>query len=244
MIKIKNWEELQHFKDRSPIWIKLYKRILDQRDIMTLSSDAFKFLVCLWLLASEDKDQTGTLPSVSDIAWRVKLSESRVNELLKEVDTFLISDVYQNGIPEKRREEKRKEETEKNYCFADFWKVYPRKDNNKKAEQKFILMASKYGSLKIMDGLNVFLPLFELSGNQYTPMAATWLNQERFLDDPVEVQKQIDAKKDDIEKSKPKEKKLWFMCSARCRFWDEKKGWCIKHETEEPKPIEGCRHFN
>jgi hypothetical protein len=194
MLKIKNWEELQHFKDRNPIWIKLYRRILDQRDIMTLSSDAFKFLVCLWLLASEDKDQSGTLPTVEDIAWRVKLSESRVKELLKEVDTFLVSDGYQKDIPEKRREETEKE-TEKNYCFSDFWKVYPRKDNNKKAEQKFNLMSRKHGSFKIMNGLNVFLPLFEISGYQFTPMASTWLNQERFLDDPAEIEKQVQAKK-------------------------------------------------
>jgi hypothetical protein len=243
MIKIKNWEELQHFKDRNPIWIKLYRRILDQRDIMTLSSDAFKFLVCLWLLASEDKKQSGTLPTVEDIAWRVKLSESRVKELLKEVDIFLISDGYQKDIPEKRREETEKE-TEKNYCFSDFWKVYPRKDNNKKAEQKFNLMSRKHGSSKIMNGLNVFIPLFAISGNQFTPMAATWLNQERFLDDPVEIQKQIEEKSKSLQPKTKEEKPIWFECQRRCNFWDSEKRWCEKFEKVEPKSCEFCKYFN
>lgn len=243
MIKIKNWEELQHFKDRNPIWIKLYRRILDQRDIMTLSSDAFKFLVCLWLLASEDKDQSGTLPSVEDMAWRVKLSESRVKELLKEVDIFLISDGYQKDIPEKRREETEKE-TEKNYCFSDFWKIYPRKDSVKKAEQKFNLMSRKHGSVKVMEGLKVFLPLFEISGSQFTPMAATWLNQERFLDDPVEIQKQIEIKKQSTSASKPKERETWHGCLLRCRFWDDEKKWCKKRETKEPQTVDFCQWFS
>lgn len=242
MLKIKNWSEFQHFKDRNPIWIKLYRRILDQRDIMTLSSDGFKFIICLWLLASEDKEKDGELPDVSDIAWRLKISESRVNELIKEVDIFLISGGYQSDIPEQRREETEKE-TEKNYCFSDFWKVYPRKDNNKKAEQKFRLMSQKYGSEKIMLGLSVYLPLFEISGKQYTPMAATWLNQERFLDDPIEIQKQVDAKIQFEQSQKPKEREVWEQCLRRCKNWDVEKRMCKRYNKIEPLNVEFCKDF-
>ena len=111
--RIKNWSKFQHFKDRKPIWIKLYRDILDQRDIMTISAESFRFLICLWLLASEDDDSLGTLPAVSDIAWRLKVTESKACELLRQLDTFLISDRYQDDMLEKRREETKTEiETE------------------------------------------------------------------------------------------------------------------------------------
>jgi hypothetical protein len=95
-----------------------------------------------------------------------------------------------------------------------------------------------------MEGLMTFLPLFELSGREFTPMAATWLHQERFMDDKTEIQKQVEAKKQAQEVVKPKEREVWEECESRCRFWDEKKRWCTKHETEEPKTCDHCRWFN
>ncbi len=102
--KVKNWLRFQHFKDRRPPWIKLHREILDQRDIMLLSSDAFRFLVCLWLLASEDRDMQGNLPSVDDIAYRLRLDAARARDLLRQVDIFLISTRHQDGPPETETE--------------------------------------------------------------------------------------------------------------------------------------------
>lgn len=51
-LKVKNFERFQHYKDRSPPWIKLYNDLLDDYEFARLQ-DASKWLaVGLWLLAS------------------------------------------------------------------------------------------------------------------------------------------------------------------------------------------------
>ncbi len=49
---VKNFERFQHYKDRSPPWIKLYNELLDDYSFACLD-DAAKFhLIAIWLLAS------------------------------------------------------------------------------------------------------------------------------------------------------------------------------------------------
>ena len=52
----KRWAEFQHYKDRSPPWIKLHKDILNNRDFMCLPLASKALAPLLWLLASESKD--------------------------------------------------------------------------------------------------------------------------------------------------------------------------------------------
>jgi len=119
MVKIKNWQELQHFKDRSPPWIKLYREILYQRDIMMISDRNFKVLICLWLLASEDKERSGNLPPISDIAFKLRLSENDIRQSFQGLSDFLIfddidmiSERYQDDAPETEREGETERERE------------------------------------------------------------------------------------------------------------------------------------
>lgn len=50
-IRIKNWSEYQHYKDRSAPWIKLHKELLSSH-FWVMSNDASKLLaICLMLLA-------------------------------------------------------------------------------------------------------------------------------------------------------------------------------------------------
>jgi len=99
-IKIKNWSRFQHFKDRRPPWIKLYRDLLDDKDWHRLDPTAAKMLVSLWLLASENE---GELPSVDDIAFRLRMDESKVRECLKHLDGWLISERYQGDINESQK---------------------------------------------------------------------------------------------------------------------------------------------
>jgi hypothetical protein len=155
-IRIKNWSKFQHFKDRRPVWIKLYRDLLDDMEWHRLDAEAAKALVLLWLIAA-DKD--GELPDITTLAFRLRTSEttlkahiSSLSHWLISDDIGLISDVCQNDILEKRRD---REETEKNICatqatpslvgvdvaplekkpvepfayspdFEAFWKAYPR----------------------------------------------------------------------------------------------------------------------
>ena len=56
ILKPKNWEKFQHYKDRSPPWIKLHRELLIDRDYMMLPIASKALAPLLWLLASESKD--------------------------------------------------------------------------------------------------------------------------------------------------------------------------------------------
>ena len=78
----KNWKSFQHYKDRSPMWIKLHRGLLDNPDYFRLSPDAGKALPLLWLLASE-KD--GILPETPDVAFRLRITEELAGTILAEM---------------------------------------------------------------------------------------------------------------------------------------------------------------
>lgn len=52
-LAVRNWHKFQHYKDRSPVWIKLYTELLDSPEWLALSDVARAHLVGLWLLASK-----------------------------------------------------------------------------------------------------------------------------------------------------------------------------------------------
>tara|TARA_Y100000004_G_scaffold54023_1_gene60127 strand:- start:685 stop:1308 length:624 start_codon:yes stop_codon:yes gene_type:complete len=112
IIRIPNWSEFQHFKDRDPIWIKLYRRLLHKREWRQLSHGAAKFLIDLWLISSRYQgDITAKQGDLYDeLAWEVRASvqdvELWVQELVAQEFITVISDRYQDDITKKRREEK------------------------------------------------------------------------------------------------------------------------------------------
>jgi len=116
-MRIKNWEEFQHFKDRNPIWIKLYRKLLDDKQWYDLDPAAAKLLVMLWLLASENQ---GELPTIPDIAFRLRLAEkhvslsiSRLSHWLIQDDIKMISGRYQDDILETETETESETESER-----------------------------------------------------------------------------------------------------------------------------------
>jgi hypothetical protein len=123
MLVIKNWEEFQHFKDRDPIWIKVYRKLLDDIKWHELSGDDAKLLVMLWLLASENM---GKLPEIKEIAFRFRLPEKSIKSSVSRLSHFLyqddiklvhddsaISGGYQADSPHALAERQRREEKEK-----------------------------------------------------------------------------------------------------------------------------------
>lgn len=88
-ISVKGWSKFQHFKDRKPPWIKLYRDILDDMEWHRLDPEAAKLLVMLWLIASEDN---GVLPDVETLAFRLRLSETKLSQLLNKLSHWLVYD--------------------------------------------------------------------------------------------------------------------------------------------------------
>lgn len=69
-LRIRNWDKFQHYKTRTPPWIKLHKTLLDDFDFASLPDASKALAPYLWLLASESDD--GTIPAdVNWIAFRV-----------------------------------------------------------------------------------------------------------------------------------------------------------------------------
>jgi hypothetical protein len=144
--RIKGWNKFQHFKDRRPPWIKLYRDLLDDMDWHELDGDCAKTLISLWLIASENE---GQLPDTRKLAFRLRMSEkalsaqiSQLDHWLEVHDNTLISDCYQDDAPETETET----ETEihcpekvpdgvpqDKTAFEEFWKAYPRTPNMSKA---------------------------------------------------------------------------------------------------------------
>ena len=120
-LKIKNWHQFQHFKDRKPPWIKLYRDLLDDIVWHQISGEDAKTLVMLWLIASEND---GILPEFHELAFRLRTTQksikstvSRLSHWLIQDDINPISDItviserYQNDALETETETEREKET-------------------------------------------------------------------------------------------------------------------------------------
>jgi hypothetical protein len=55
--RVKNFERFQHYKDRSPPWIKLYNELLDDYDFGRLRDASKMHLIAIWLLASRSENK-------------------------------------------------------------------------------------------------------------------------------------------------------------------------------------------
>ena len=74
--------------------------------------------------------------------------------------------------------------------FESFWKIYPRKVAKKKCYDRFNRLLKDFKLEEIIEGLSIWVEYWEKSKirNQYIPHPYTFLNQERFIDIPDELQ--------------------------------------------------------
>jgi hypothetical protein len=111
-MKIKNWTKFQHFKDRRPPWVKLYRDILDDLEWHELDPLAAKVLVMLWLIASEND---GRIPDNKTLAFRLRLTELKTKEIIIKLSHWLDQDdigVISNGYQLDSTETETERETE------------------------------------------------------------------------------------------------------------------------------------
>ena len=190
-MKIKNWSKFQHFKDRRPPWVKLYRDLLDDPDWHELDAEAAKILVSLWLLASEDEDQEGKLPDAKRIAFRLRIPVNKVNQALTKLEHWLyhsdinaISERYQLDAPETETETYTEKETETDVLdgFEEFWKLYGKKGTKKQAQAKWKrIKPSVEMQLDIYDAVRLYV--LSTPDIKFRKNAETWLNNECWNDE-------------------------------------------------------------
>jgi len=187
MIKIRNWDEFQHFKDRTPPWIKLYRYLLDDPEWHELSGDDSKVLVMLWLIASEDKAMEGNLPNNKTLSFRLRINESKLNQSLTKLshwliidDIAVISECNHDDAPEERQS-RDKGETE----FDIFYKAYPKKKNKGDAERAWKKIKPDIGLIiKALDWQKSSQDWIKDNG-KFIPYPASYLNSKGWLDEPL-----------------------------------------------------------
>jgi hypothetical protein len=68
--------------------------------------------------------------------------------------------------------------------FNSFWEIYPRKLGKGEAKGAFVKAVDKFGADVVLEGVTRFASDPNLPAPQFIPRAATWLNQERWDDEP------------------------------------------------------------
>ena len=195
-IKVKGWNKFQHFKDRKPPWIKLYRDILDDLEWHELDPVAAKALVAIWLIASEND---GELPEMKKLAFRLRVSEKQAISIVSQLDHWLIqddinviSDRYQDDSLEIETETYREEkETEtdtrskkpRSAEFDKFWMVYPRKVNKGLAMKAWEKAASKAAPALIIAAVEAWKVSKDFPDPDFIPHPSSWLNGERWSDE-------------------------------------------------------------
>lgn len=135
-LTVKNWNDFQHYKDRSPPWIKLHKSLLDDFEYQCLPLASRALAPMLWLLASESTDGSFDA-NTKKIAFRLRTTEKEVIEGIKPLidngflipDSDALAECKQDACLETEREtEKRKNiRSSGDEQFDLFWKSYPKK---------------------------------------------------------------------------------------------------------------------
>jgi hypothetical protein len=104
----KNWASFQHYKDRSPSWIKLHKALLDDYEFSCLPTASRALAPMLWLLASE-YDAGKISATIDKLAFRLRMTREELSDALSPLlekgffdASEPLADRKQDAIPEKR----------------------------------------------------------------------------------------------------------------------------------------------
>lgn len=195
-LRVKKWEEFQHYKDRSPPWIKLHRSVLDDYEFCRLRDASKAHLMLIWVLASQSE---GRIPADPKFL-QAKLGLDEQPDLKVLVDQgFLIPEHDASNTlqePEQsasktlvlaRSREERREETEKNLGrFAEFWAAYPRKVAKQDALKAWTKLKLVNGDFERVMGALQAAKLTEQwsrDNGKFIPFPATWLNGRRFEDE-------------------------------------------------------------
>lgn len=192
LMRPKNWDDFQHYKDRLPPWIKLHRSLLTDREFMCLPIASKALAPLLWLLASESKD--GSFDgSLDELQFRLHISRKDYEDGIKPlidkgffiVDSDVLAECLQVATPE--RETEREAETKRERkatvvaCPPDVqeqvWKDWCQLRKAKRATVTLtVLDGARSEATKAGMSLNDFLVVWCRRGSQ--GLEASWLKPE------------------------------------------------------------------
>lgn len=183
----KNWAEFQHYKNRRPPWIKLYRSLLDDAEFHCLPDASKALAIMLWLLASDS--ETGVINGdIKALAFRLRTTPQKMKDALNpliESGFFHASEVLapclQHAIPEKSREETETDAVK----FKAFWNAYPRKKAKADAEKAWKAARINGDFDAVMAALDVHKKSTDWlkDDGKWVPYPASWINGKRWEDE-------------------------------------------------------------
>jgi len=207
MFKVKNWTEYQPplKSDRNVIWIKVYRKILDDYEWSNLSSDNKATLVELWLLASENN---GKIKNLDEICFRLRRDKPFIARQLKQLSNFIIQVGNESETERKqlvsleesksksKRESKSRVEviqhgqveviTKAENEFLEFWNLYPKKKKKKEALNAWLKVLPPIQPVLNAIGWQKQQQDWIKEDGKFIPHPATYINGHRWEDEPDE----------------------------------------------------------
>lgn len=199
-LRIKNWDEFQHYRDRNPPWIKLHRALLDDYEFGRLPDTSKACLMLIWLLGSQSEGRIPADPKF--LQARLGLEKPPNLQIIVEAGFLIVeqdaSKPLQNASEtldlarsrEERREEKRREEARARDDFARFWLAYPKRVSKPDAEKSWKNLAfSAEQAERVIATVERWKSSDEWTrdGGRYIQHPATWLNKRRWEEElPLE----------------------------------------------------------
>lgn len=208
MITPKNWDSFQHYKNRSPAWIKLHRGLLDDFTFSRLPLASRALAPLLWLIASEYENGEISA-SREELAYRLRIAIKDLDDALNPLIAsgfFSASETLADCEQSACLEEEIEEEIEENNCavgkptrtdekFEEFWKSLPKRDgaNPKEPARKLFAAAVKSGEDpdEIIAGARQCARVeAKIAGTPYIPQTVKWLRDKRWRDYGNEAREQ------------------------------------------------------
>jgi hypothetical protein len=195
---VKNFEKFQHYKDRSPPWIRLYNSLLDDYEFGRLPDASKAHLLAIWLLASRYDNE---IPLDPDWVARRINATTPVDLAGLQKAGFIVSDqecsntladCKHDAMPEESRGEAETEDhieagtsepkarIEFDYSF---WPRYPHKVGRPSALEAFIKARRCTPLETILAGVDRYVAAKPKHHDWLKP--ANFLTDERWNDDPA-----------------------------------------------------------
>lgn len=99
-LAVKNFHDYQHYRDRNPVWIKLYNRVMDDDAFLALPDAARGHLMLIWLLASRRNNK---IPADAKLIAKAIQATGRVNLTALIEAGFLVPWEESASIPDGNR---------------------------------------------------------------------------------------------------------------------------------------------